>query len=158
KNARAAAARRTWKDFLADVPPVAEQDDDEEEGSGAVNWHARAAYELPHTYGLPAPPTPGDLELAVGLAERLLAQFAAHELAAKSELEIAQGFLHHGRYEQAVARLQSLLSNEAYANSKQLPQARRLLAQSYLAQQKFDEAIAAFKVFLEEHPTDTNWA
>jgi alpha-2-macroglobulin len=163
-NNQAAAARRTWTDFLADVPPVADDDADDadeaddDEKPGAVNWHARAAYELPHTYGLPAPPTPGDLELAVALAERFLEQYPEHELAPKSELEIARGYLHHGRYEPAVARLKALIANDAYADSEQVPLARQLLGQSYLAQQSFDEAIAAFKVFLEEHPTDTNWA
>src|SRR5690606_22699850 len=119
-------------------PPVADDDDDENEAddekSKAVNWHAWAAYELPHTYGLPTPPTPGDLELAVTLAERFLEQYSEHELVPKAELEIARGYLHHGRYEQAAARLKALISNEAYAGSEHVPQARQLLGQSYLAQ------------------------
>ena len=48
--------------------------------------------------------------------------------------------------------------NAHYVESKQVPIARRLLGQAYLAQQEFDKAIEAFRKFLDGHPTDPEWS
>ena len=64
--------------------------------------------------------------------------------APQAEFDIAQGFVRHGRYDQAIARLKALIGNEEYAQSKQVADARKLLGHSYFAQKKFTEAIAAW--------------
>ncbi|MBW3541344.1 MAG: outer membrane protein assembly factor BamD [Planctomycetes bacterium] len=79
-------------------------------------------------------------------------------LAAKAEYEIAQSYIAHGRYNEAIARLSSLIANEAYAKSDYLAEARKLLGQSYLAQQKFEQAILGWKNFLEHHPAHPSWS
>ena len=157
-NGQSAAARKTWTDFLKAAPDLQQPEAGEKVKDGEDGFLARAAYRLSHTYGLPTPNSIGDLELAVTAAERFLTSFPDHKLAPQSALEIAQGNLHHGRHDAAVTRLRALIGNPAYAESKQVPLARQLLGQSYLAQRKFDEAIATFKEFLDEHPTDTSWA
>ncbi len=153
KAGQSALARKTWQDLLSTWKDKAEGD----EAAAIMSYLSRAEYRLAHTYGLPQPNSVGDLELAVTVAEKFLANHPDHELAPKAELEIAQGYAKHGRHLQSVARLQSLIENPKYAESEQVPIARQMLGQEFLAQAKFDEAIAAWKAFLEQHPTDPQW-
>ena len=140
-------ARRTWQDFLAsDVGKV---------DGGALL--AEAAYRLAHTYSVPAPGSIGDLELGVAAHESFLKAYPKSELAPQASLEIAQSYSHHGRYEQAVERLQALLK-EVDAEAKQIPLARNLLGQALASQKKFVEAVAAWHEFLDKHPSDPNWS
>lgn len=151
KHGQFSAARRTWQDLLSKHEPPLDQ-------SPAVAQRlADAKYRLAQTYGLPKPATVGDLELGVALAEQFLRAYPEHALAPKAELEIAQGYESHRRNVQAIERLESLIANPIYEDSKQLAVARRMLGQSYLGQADFDKAIRAWKVFLEKHPTDSQW-
>ena len=148
-----AEARKTWQTLT-----TAENDEDAEAlPADATEFVTRARYRLAHTYGLPKPSSIGDLELAVARAEQFLAAHPNHKLAPVAELEIAQGLQQHGRHAQAVTRLTSLIDNPGYKGTDQIPVARRMLGQVYLVQQKFDEAIAAWKSFLDNHPTDPEW-
>ena len=144
-----AQARRTWQNLLSEP-----RDKTTEEVAGFLR---KAQYRLAHTYGLPSPASVGDLELAVALAEQFLKAHPDDELAPVAELEIAQGQVQHGRHAQAVDRLTSLIENPKYEDADQVPIARRMLGNVYQAQQKYEEAIAAWKAFLENHPTDPQW-
>ena len=153
KAGRKAKARRTWQDLLSEWDGKDKSDD-----ADAINTYlAKAEYRLAHTYGLPTPVSVGDLELAVGAAEKFLAKHPDHPLASKAELEIAQGFAHHRRHDPAIKRLESLIANPKYAESKQVPDARQMLGQQLLARGDFDDAITAWRSFLDEHPTDPRW-
>lgn len=143
-----AEARKTWQDFLA-------SDAAKEAGGKLV---AEATYQLAHTFGVPAPATVGDLELGVAALEKFVKAFPKHELAPQAEFEIAQSYAHHGRFEQTVATLKKLIENPAYAKAAQVPAAWNLLGQSYAAQKKFGEGIAAWREFLEKYPSDPNWS
>jgi alpha-2-macroglobulin len=143
-----AEARKTWQDFLASDVAKA----------GAGEMPAEATYRLAHTYGMPQPPTVGDLELGVAQLLRFVQEFPKHALAPQAELEIARGYVHHGRHEQAVARLREMIANEAYAEKPQVTAAWNLLGQVYATQKKFDEAIATWRTFLEKYPTDPLWS
>ncbi|MFK8114594.1 MAG: tetratricopeptide repeat protein [Rubripirellula sp.] len=145
-------ARKIWQDLEAD-----RNDPNRKTNDTIESFFSRAEYRLAHTYGLPAPRTIADLERAVGLVERFLNHHPGHELAPLAELEVAQGYSRHGRHIQAIERLQSLIDNPAYADSKQLPIAQRMLGMEFLAQGEFDQAITAWKDFLDQHPTDPNW-
>eukprot|EP00913_Durusdinium_trenchii_P013388 g12569.t1 len=145
---RAAEARKTWQDFLAS---------DAAKKSGG-DFIAQATYQLAKSYGVPRPPSVPNLELGVAALETFLKQFPKHKLAATAEFEIAQSYLAHGRFDQAIARLKSLIANPNYKDASQVADARRLLGESYYAQKKFAEAIAAWKEFLDAHPTDQNWS
>ncbi|MDF1842279.1 MAG: tetratricopeptide repeat protein [Rubripirellula sp.] len=143
--------RRTWQDFI-------EHWDEHPDPPAEVRaLLAKAEYRLSHTYGLPQPPTVGDLELAVTLAERFLKKYPDHSLAAVAELEIAQGFANHARHQQAVERLRAMIENPAYEQATQIANARQMLGQEYLRQGKFDQAIEAWAEFLDRHPTDPQW-
>lgn len=168
---RAAEARKTWQDFL---------NSDAARQSGG-DFIAQATYQIAKSYGIPRPPSVPNLELGVSAMKRFLKRFPKHNLAATAEFEIAQSYLAHGRFDQAIARLKSLIAKKPGFSGKKrmedggagpngklseqeaglldtIADARRLLGESYYAQKKFSEAIAAWKDFLEAHPTDSQWS
>ncbi|NNE00392.1 MAG: tetratricopeptide repeat protein, partial [Pirellulaceae bacterium] len=152
---RPSQARKTWRDLLSEWK---DRDHRERTESEEIDSYlARAEFRLAHTYGLPKPNSVGDLELAVTAAEKFLANHPDHKLAPQAVLEIAQGYAAHGRHKQAVARLQALIENDNYSDCEQIPTARQLLGAQFLAQGEFDQAIAAWKEFLDKHPTDPKW-
>jgi len=150
---QAADARKTWRDLLSRWPGVAGDLDPK-----VPELLAQAMYRLAHTYGIPSPASDMDLELGVAAAEHFIAAYPDHELTPHAELEIAQSYLARQRQPQAVARLQALIANPKYAESKDIPEARFLLGGAFAAQKEYDQAIAAWKDFLEQHPTDPKWA
>jgi uncharacterized protein YfaS (alpha-2-macroglobulin family) len=144
-------ARKSWQDFLRkwqDGDPSPE----------IKEFLAKANYKIAHSWGVPQPNNVSDLELGIAAARDFLKHWPDHKLAPKAELEIAQSYSHFGRYTQAVEVLTALIANPEYNDSDQIPVARQLLGQAYLAQQKFDEAIATWKEFLEKHPTNSQWS
>ena len=150
---QSAAARKTWQDFPGELTGIeGEQPEDVQE------FLAKAAYELSHTYGIPSPSNDVDLELGATAAEKFIAEYPDHELAPQAELEIAQSYIARDRTPQAVDQLQSVIGNAEYAESKVVPQARYLLGMALLLQKDYDAAIAAWREFLAQHPTDPKWA
>jgi uncharacterized protein YfaS (alpha-2-macroglobulin family)/tetratricopeptide (TPR) repeat protein len=143
-----AEARRTWQDFLA-VPS---------DEATVRKFRVLASSRLPETYGFPQPGSVGDLELGLTAVARFLKEFPAEEQAPRLELDAARALTHHSRFDEAVERLKLLIANKRYGESKVLPDARQLLGQALRAQAKFDEAIAAWKDFLELYPTDPKWS
>lgn len=145
---QAAEARKTWQDFLTSSAA-------KEAGESLV---AEASYRLAHTYGMPAPPTVGDLELGVAALEKFVKAFPKHLLASQAEFEIAQSYTHHGRLEPAVTTLKAIIANPNYLKAPQVPAAWNLLGQLYAGQKKYTEAIATWREFLDKFPTDPNWS
>ena len=144
-------ARKAWQDFLrgwkeGDPSPEIKE------------LLAKSNYEIAHSWGVPQPGSVSDLELGIAAAREFLKNWPDHKLAPKAELEIAQSYSHFGRYTQAVEVLAALIANPNYKDSDQIPVARQLLGRAYLAQQKFDEAIATWKEFLDKHPTNSQWS
>ena len=150
-NQQNVSARRTWQDFLDKYSSL------ESPSKDLAERIAEVKYRLAHTYGIPTPKTVGEMELGIALARQFLKTHAGHRLAATTELEIAQAFQRHRRNKDAIDQLEGLIKNDAYQQSKQLAEARRMLGDAYLVQNDFDQAIAAWKIFLENHPTDSAW-
>lgn len=143
-----AEARKTWQDFLAN--------DIAKEAGGTLI--AEASYRLAKTYGIPQPPTIGDLELGVEALEQFVKKFPKHPLTAEAEFNRAQSYLHHGRHEQAITVLKGLIANAQFASAPQVPAAWNLLGSAYAAQKKFADAITAWRSFLDKFPTDPKWS
>ncbi|MBT6483831.1 MAG: tetratricopeptide repeat protein, partial [Planctomycetaceae bacterium] len=148
-----AEARKTWQDLVQQKPEFLKKP-----GFAAAERIAVATYQIARTFGMPAPGTIGDLELGVTALESFLKAYPKHKLAPQAEFDIAQGYAHHGRYDQAIAQLQTLIGNKTHAETKQVADARKLLGDSYFAQKNFTEAIAAWREFLDKHPTNAGWA
>lgn len=141
-------ARRIWQDFLRS--PLADK--------AKPDRIAQITYELAHTFGVPQPPSENAMQRGVAALEAFLKKFPEHKLAAKAQLEIAQTYIHFHRYDQAIARLKQLIGQAGGEDEESIAQARQLLGTSYYAQKKFTEAIAAWKEFLEEHPSHSSWS
>lgn len=146
-------ARTTWQRLIDDATKGGEN-----ANKVLAEFSAKAEYRFAHTYGVPSPDSVGNLELGVAAAERFLKRHPNHDLAPQAMLEIAQSFFNRGRFTQAEQRLTEFLAAEKFAKAKQIPEARQLLGQTLLAQRKFAEAIAAWKAFLDQHPTDPRWS
>ena len=143
-----AEARKIWQDFLnSPADKVAD-----------VELLAQAQFKLAQTYGIPQPASVGDLELGVEALAAFVQAYPKHKLAAEAEYLQAQSYLHHQRHDQAIAGLNSLIAQPLYAQSEFLPKAWQLIGQSYTAQKKFAEAIAAYQQFLQKFPTDAAWS
>jgi len=146
-------ARATWQRLIDAATQAGDK-----ANKALAEFSAKAEYRFAQTYGVPAPDSVGNLELGVAAAERFLKRHPAHELVPQAMLEIAQSFFHRGRFTQAEQRLTEFLAAEKFVKAKQVPEARQLLGQTLLAQRKFAEAIAAWKAFLDQHPTDPRWS
>ncbi|QDT12981.1 tetratricopeptide repeat protein [Planctomycetes bacterium K23_9] len=150
-------ARKTLQDLISNWSDTDDDVVDDADREVISSHVAHAEYLLSHSYGLPRPSSIGNLELGVAIAEKFLTNYPDHELAPKAELEIAEAYWRHNRHQQAVARLQSLIDSPRYQDSQHIPEARQALGKELLAQGLYDEAIAAWKSFLEKHPTDPRW-
>ncbi len=143
-----ADARKTWQDFLRS--PLAKKADKDR--------IAQITYELAHTFGVPSPGSESAMELGVAALERFLKEFPQHKLAAKAQLEIAQSYIAFRRFDRAIDRLKQLIKQGSTDDEESIAGARRLLGESYFAQKKFTEAIAAWREFLDEHPSHPTWS
>ncbi|MEZ6055621.1 MAG: tetratricopeptide repeat protein [Planctomycetaceae bacterium] len=166
KGGQREAARKVWQEMstakdLVGVQEAVNQPNKPlplQEKETAEKWISKAKYRIPHTFGIPSPSTVGDLELGVAAAEAFIKANPDSEYAPRAELEIAQAQSYHGRFVEAATRLVAFIANPKYAGSEQVPVARRALGEAFLAQGKFDEAVDAWKKFLDAHPTDPSWS
>ena len=90
--------------------------------------------------------------------ELFLKRFPTHAWAARAHLEMARGYRHRGRDAEAVVRLNQLLADERLRDRAEIPAARQLLGQCYQRQQKYAEALAAWREYLAQHPADAQWS
>ncbi len=141
-------ARRTWQDFLSS--PLAKKADPDR--------IAHITYDLAKTHGIPKPGSETEMERGVAALETFLKQFPQHKLAAEAQLEIAKTYINFQRYDRAIERLNLLIKQGSPDDQESIAQARRLLGESYFAQKKFTEAIAAWREFLEEYPSHPTWS
>ncbi len=148
-----AEARKTWQDFIQAAVPMEGQS--EAVQKQVQNLRLEATYLLARTHGMPQPPTIGDLELGVTALETFIKAYPNDKRVMDAQLDIAQGYIHHGRIEQAVTQLKKLTE---VAKEKSSPTAWNLLGQVYARQKNFKEAIATWQKFLELFPTDPQWS
>lgn len=139
-------ARRIWQDLLAltvDAPSARVAD---------------AQFHLAETWGMPKPATAVDLSLGIAALETFLERFPDHQQAGAAFLSMAQGYAEQQRYDDVVRVLDRFLDQERYQQSKEIPEARWLLGQAYQLQQKYPEALAAWRDYLSKHPSGPRWS
>ncbi len=139
-------ARRAWRDLLL------------KHADSKSERVAEAMFHIAHTWSVLQPKNEDELNLGVAALERFLDRFGDHELASQAQLNIARSYAHLQRHDDAANRLVKFLADERYATAKEIPEARNLLGTSYSLQKKFPEAIAAWRDYLRQHPTDTKWS
>ena len=148
KSGNAIRARRVWRDLIREY---ASDDKD-------TKLVTDASFQLAKTYGFPRPSSSADLDLGIAAMKKFAATYPKDERVADAFFQIAQAQQSRGRQEDAAVTLVDFLANKEFAKNKQIPTARVMLGQIYLAQQKFDDAIKIWKEYLSLHPTDKQWS
>ncbi len=141
-----ASAREAWQDLL------------ELHRGASSDLLPQAAFRMAETYQFPTPDDEEALSLGVAALRRFLERYPEHRLAPKAHLWIAQAYQHLGRFEESAAALKTLLADQRYTETEQIPDARNLLGHAYLRQSKFDEALETWRKFLTKHPTHKAWS
>ncbi len=150
-------ARLTWTDLSRDIERLKPAD-----RTPAIDAiRAQALSEIPSTYGIPNPPDDTSLNLGVATLERFLAAVPAHPRAVQAAFEIGSAYQVRGKDNQALDAFTRFLKEEGF--KIETDEARRdwaslSMAASYRVgailqgQQKFAEAIAAWKGYLARFP------
>lgn len=141
----AVSARHTWQDLIAAYP------DSESERL------ADARFSLAQTYGMPTPGHAEDLYAGVAALQAFIEKHPNHKRVGQAHLVIAQGQMHLGRMDEAIASLTAFINNERNANLEQIPDARNMLGGAYQRQKKYPEALIVWREYLTKHPTHHAW-
>ena len=150
-------ARLTWTDLARDVDRLKPADLTKD----ASSIRASALAEIPSTYGIPNPPDDTSLNLGVASLERFLAAYPAHPRAVTAAYQIGASYLVRGKSDQALGALSRFLKDEGF--KVESDEGRRIQAEMVMTatfqyaqilqgQQKFTEAIAAWKGYLANFP------
>jgi prepilin-type processing-associated H-X9-DG protein len=150
-------ARLTWTDLARDI----ERTKPAEVSKDLAFYRAEALRQIPATYGIPAPPDDTRLNQGVAALARFLAAFPAHPQAVRAAYLIGESYLSRGKSTEALAALTTFLKQDRF--QIETDQARRdwaelsmtasfKVGQILQGQQKFAEAIAAWKGYLARFP------
>jgi len=145
-------ARTTWADLARDLEAVDTKD--------AQDLRARALHGVARTYGMPAPPDDTSLNLGVAALRRLAAAYPGHPLAVRGAYEIGSAYLARGKSQEALAALTAFLDADAGGEDAEARKVRARLVmaarfqvgQVLQGQEKYDEAIAAWKAYVARFP------
>ncbi len=149
-------ARATWGDLAADLSklPAGTRRDVEEIAGNAL-------YQIAMTYGIPSPADDARLELGVAALRRFLTAYPTHKWAVRASYQIAASNLSRSKTDLALQSLNDFISGKDYRLESD--DAKRELASLAMTatyqiaatlqrQQKFDEAVAAWKHYLARFP------
>lgn len=150
------AARLTWADLARDLAAGKRTLSKEEDG-----YRARALYGVALTHGVPNPPNDTSLNLGVAALKRFLAEYPAHPLAVEAAYQVGASYLARGKGQEALDAFKAFLNEEGYraeTDEAKRDLARLLMTATYQVglvlqgQEKFDEAIAAWRGYLAKFP------
>ncbi|WP_074310399.1 MG2 domain-containing protein [Singulisphaera sp. GP187] len=153
---QALAARLTWADLARELAasgkPLSKGDDE---------YRARALYGVALTHGVPNPPNDASLNLGVAALKRFLAEYPANPLAVGAAYQVGASYLARGKGQEALEALKAFLNEEGFraeTDEAKRDLARLLMTATYQVgqvlqgQEKFDEAIAAWRGYLAKFP------
>ena len=150
-------ARLTWTDLIREIDRL--KPADRTPATAAIRADALA--EVPSSYGMPKPPDDTSLNLAVAAANRFLDVAPAHPRAVRVAFEIGAAYQARGKDSQALDAYTRFLKETGF--KVETDEARRDWAALSMTasfriglilqgQQKFAEAIAAWKGYLARFP------
>ncbi len=147
------AARLTWLDLVRTLEKA--------DTKAAQDLRARAFFQVSRTYGFPNPPDDTALNLGTANLRKLLEAYPSHPLAVRAAYEIGAAARVRGRAEAALAAFRDFLAGKGYradAESARRDEVElKMAAQSVIGeilqgQQRFPEAIEAFRAYLAAYP------
>ncbi len=118
---------------------------------------ARCLFGLGKTFGMPRPGGEGALSQGVGAYRRLIAEYPKEDLAPRAALEIAQAYVHRGKWGDGLKEVKSLLDRFAGGEVKVLSEAQALLGDILRSQGRYEEAIRAYRAYLAKYPDQGKW-
>ncbi len=139
-------ARHIWRELIA------------ANDAAAGKWVAEASFLLARTWEIPSPKTDTQMNQGVAALKDFLVRFPTHSRAAQAHLDIAKSYIARKHFEEAVRQLEALLTDKRYRTSKQIPRARQLLGRAFVMQERLADALATWREFLVEHPSDAAWS
>jgi tetratricopeptide (TPR) repeat protein len=150
-------ARRSWADLAREIERMAPNGLTNE----ASAIRADALYAIRLTYGVPGPPDDTSLNQGVAALRRFLAAFPSHPKAIRAAHEIGLSYLARGKSNEGLEAFMQFLKREP--GQRDSAEARRDWAELAMdasfkvgailqGQQKFAEAIAAWKGYLAQFP------
>jgi alpha-2-macroglobulin len=146
-------ARITWQDLARDLR--------REDTKEAQDLRAKSLYWVARTYGLTNPPDDTSLNLGIASLRRLLEDYPSHPLAVRASYEIGMSYQSRGQSQPALEALNAFLQGDNYKVATDearrdaaefLPSAQFTVGQILQGQEKYDEAIAAWKAYLAKYP------
>ncbi|MBL8896704.1 MAG: tetratricopeptide repeat protein, partial [Planctomycetes bacterium] len=138
RSGQASAARAHFEDLLRKY---------------TTSPHApEALHGIAASFGFPQPPSEAALERGASFARRVIAEHPRHPLAAQSAFELGEAHFHLGRTAEAAAAWQAYVQSYGTVDDARTGEARVKIGECAEREQRFDEAIAAWKVFLGAHP------
>ncbi len=146
-------ARLTWSDLARDL--------EKQDTKAAQELRGRALFQISRTYGVPTPGDDTSLNLGIASLRRLLEAYPDHPLAVRAAYDIAEANLARGRDEAALEALRAFLVGKGYKASTdeaRTMEAQLLMAAQFMVghvlqgQEKFAEAIEAWRTYLSKYP------
>ncbi|WP_406697489.1 MG2 domain-containing protein [Singulisphaera sp. Ch08] len=150
------AARLTWADLARELAASGKPLSKGEDG-----FRARALYGVALTHGVPNPSNDASLSLGVAALKRFLTEYPANPLAVEAAYQVGASYLARGKGQEALGALKAFLNEEGYraeTDEAKRDLARLLMSATYQVgqvlqgQEKFDEAIAAWRGYLAKFP------
>ena len=150
-------ARRTWTDVAREIERIPAAQLSKE----ASAIRADALYSIASTYGIPNPPDDTSLNRGVAALTRFRSAYPNHPRAVRASHQIAASYMARGKSIEALEAFNGFLWGDAAQPDS--AEARRDWAELAMdasfkigailqGQQKFKEAIAAWKVYLTKFP------
>lgn len=135
-------ARAVLRDLRTEAPEAPESAD--------------AAWEIALSFGVPTPAVP-ELDRAVQALRDLAARHPAHPKARIASLLVAQCQAHCGRAASALESLGEFLADTTGAPVDEVAAARAMRGDVLAAQGRQEDAIAAWRDYLAQHPAHAAW-
>ena len=117
---------------------------------------ADAAYEIARSFGVPSPGS-SQLDRAVRALQVLAAEHADHPKAEIADFLMAQCYQSVGRIDDALGSLRKFLEERGDSGKDEVAQARALIGDLLLGQEKIPQAIEAWRAYLAQHPAHDAW-
>lgn len=121
----------------------------------------RCLFQISRTYGIPAPPDDTSLNLGLAALQRMLDGYPDHPLSVQAAYDLAASNQSRGKSEAALAAFRDFIAGKRYEVSgdeaRTLHASLQMSAQFQIAQilqgqEKFNDAIAAWKDYLARFP------
>jgi uncharacterized protein YfaS (alpha-2-macroglobulin family)/TolA-binding protein len=151
------AARLTWSDLSREIERLKASELTPE----VAAIRAKSLYEIPSTFGIPNPPDDTSLNLGIAALKRFLTAAPAHPNAVRAAYSVGTSYLARGKSTEALEAWNRFLKEEGFQVESDQARSDRAgltmsasfqVGQILQGQEKYADAIAAWKAYLAKFP------